>query len=320
MRGGYLLQEDIRAFENDFFGINNVEATYMDPQQRKLLEVVFECFESAGVPLEKLSGSNTGCYVGNFTIDYPIMQTRDIDGIHRYGMVGMGPTILSNRISHAFNLNGPSLVLDTACSSSMYALHVACSALETGDCDGAIVAAANLIQSIEQQYGVMKAGVLSKTSTCHTFDSSADGYGRADAIGALYLKRLSDAIRDGDPIRSVIRGTAVNANGKTQGITLPSAEHQEKVMRKAYAKAGLGLNDTTYVECHGTGTPVGDPIEVDAVSRVFKGTGARPLRIGSVKTSVGHSEAASALSSVIKVTMALENNYIPPTIGVANIK
>ncbi|KAK6513545.1 hypothetical protein TWF281_005168 [Arthrobotrys megalospora] len=319
MRGGYFLQDDIRDFENGFFGINNVEATYMDPQQRKILEVVYECFESAGAPIEKLSGSNTGCYVGNFTIDYPIMQTRDIDGMHRYGMVGMGSTILSNRISHAFNLNGPSMVLDTACSSSMYCLHAACTALEAGDCDGAIVAAANLVQSIEQQVGVMKAGVLSKTSTCHSFDASADGYGRADGVGALYLKRLSDAIRDGDPIRSVIRGSAVNANGKTQGITLPSAEHQEKVIRKAYAKAELSIDDTTYVECHGTGTPVGDPIEVDAVSRVFNRPSRRPLRIGSVKTNVGHSEAASAIASVIKVTMAMENNFIPPTIGISRI-
>ncbi|KAK6502749.1 hypothetical protein TWF481_007796 [Arthrobotrys musiformis] len=319
MRGGYFLQDDIRDFENGFFGINNVEATYMDPQQRKILEVVYECFESAGAPMEKLSGSNTGCYVGNFTIDYPIMQTRDIDGMHRYGMVGMGSTILSNRISHAFNLNGPSMVLDTACSSSMYCLHVACTALEAGDCDGAVVAASNLVQSIEQQVGVMKAGVLSKTSTCHSFDSSADGYGRADGVGALYLKRLSDAIRDGDPIRSVIRGSAVNANGKTQGITLPSAEYQERVIRKAYNKAGLKIDDTTYVECHGTGTPVGDPIEVDAVSRVFNRPGRMPLRIGSVKTNVGHSEAASAIASVIKVTMAMENNFIPPTIGVSRI-
>ncbi|KAK6359538.1 hypothetical protein TWF696_000692 [Orbilia brochopaga] len=319
MRGGYFLQEDIRAFENDFFGINNLEATYMDPQQRKLLEVVFECFETAGATLEKLSGSNTGCYVGNFTMDHTIMQMRGVDELHRYSKAGMGPTILSNRISHVFNLNGPSLVLDTACSSSMYCLHTACVALEMGDCDAAIVAAANLIQSADEQVALTKVGVLSKTSTCHTFDATADGYARADAVGALYLKRLSDAIRDGDPIRAVIRGTAVNANGKTQGITLPSADHQEKVIRKAYERAGLEFQKTTYVECHGTGTPVGDPIEVEAISRVFKGLNARPLRIGSVKTSVGHSEAASAISSVIKVVMALENNFIPPTIGVTKV-
>jgi acyl transferase domain-containing protein len=253
MRGGYFLQEDVRAFENGFFGINNVEATYMDPQQRKLLEVVYECFESAGVPLEKISGSNTGCYVGNFTIDFPVMQSRDVDELHRYTAIGGGSTILSNRISHAFNLTGPSFVLDTACSSSLYCLHTACAALEAGECDGAVVAAANLIQSIEQHASITKVGVLSQSSTCHTFDVTADGYGRADGVGALYLKRLSDAIRDGDPIRSVIRGTAVNSNGKTQGITLPSAIGQEAVIRKAYRKAGLDFGNTAYVECHGTG-------------------------------------------------------------------
>lgn len=167
-------------------------------------------------------------------------------------------TCLGNRVSHAFNLTGPSLVIDTACSSSLYCLHMACAALETRECDAAIVAGANLIQSAEQHIGTMKAGVLSATSTCHTFDASADGYGRGDGIGALYLKRLSDAVAAGDPIRALVRGTAINANGKTQGITLPSAAGQEAVIRKAYAKAGLGLADTAYVECHGTGTPVGD--------------------------------------------------------------
>lgn len=167
-------------------------------------------------------------------------------------------TVAGNRVSHAFNLTGPSLVVDTACSSSLYCLHLACTALERGECDAAIVASANLIQSVEQHLSTMKAGVLSATSQCHTFDTSADGYGRADGIGALYLKRLRDAVAAGDPIRAVIRGTAINANGKTQGITLPSAVAQEAVIRKAYAKAGLDLTDTSYVECHGTGTPVGD--------------------------------------------------------------
>ncbi|KAJ6260172.1 hypothetical protein Dda_4395 [Drechslerella dactyloides] len=318
MRGGYFLQEDIRNFENEFFGINNVEATYMDPQQRKLLEVVFECFESAGVTMESLVGSNTGCYVGSFTTDFQTMQFRDPENLHQYSMSGMGATILSNRISHAFNLNGPSVTLDSACSASMYCLDTACNALSMGDCDSAIVAAANLIQSFEQQTALVKVGVLSKTGACHTFDSSADGYGRADAVGALYLKRLSDAIRDGDPVRSIIRGTAVNSNGKTQGIALPSTEHQERVIRKAYAKAGLDTNETTYVECHGTGTPVGDPIEVDALHQAFKGSNA-PLRIGSVKTNIGHGGAASAISGLIKVTLALEHKFIPPSVGVTEI-
>lgn len=208
--GGYFIDEDIRSLENGFFGINNLEAIYMDPQQRKLLEVVYECFESAGAPLHTLSGANVGCYVANFTTDYVTMQSKDPEYFHRYSSTGMGATILANRISHVFNLLGPSLVLDTACSSSLYCLHIACAALAGDECDAAVVAGANLIQSPEMHLAAVKAGVISNTSTCHTFDVAADGYGRAEGVGALYLKRLSDAIRDNDPIRSIIRGTAIN--------------------------------------------------------------------------------------------------------------
>ncbi|KAJ8127949.1 hypothetical protein O1611_g5687 [Lasiodiplodia mahajangana] len=319
MKGGYFIQEDIREFDNSFFGINNLEATYMDPQQRKLLEVVFECLENAGVPLDQASGSNTGCYVGNFTFDFQVMQLKESDYLHHYSPTGFGTTILANRISHVFNLLGPSLVLDTACSSSLYCLHVACMALENYECDAAIVAGANLIQSAEQHIATMKAGVLSATSTCHTFDTSADGYGRADGVGALYVKRLRDAIADGDPIRSIIRGSAINANGRTSGISLPSADGQEAVIRKAMSRAGLTPDDITFVECHGTGTKVGDAIEVDALSRVFQRTEKNPLLIGAVKSNVGHSEAASGISSIIKTTFAMEKGQIPPTHGLKNI-
>lgn len=212
-----------------------------------------------------------------------------------------------------------SFVLDTACSSSLYGLHIACVALRNYECDAAVVAGANLIQSVEQHIGTMKAGVLSATSECHTFDISADGYGRGDGIGALYVKRLSDAIRDGDPIRSVVRGTAINANGKTAGISLPSAEGQEAVIRKAMANAGVGPDAIAYVECHGTGTKVGDAIEVDGLAQIFQRTPDHPLLIGAVKTNVGHSEAASGITSVIKTSMALERGQIPPTYGLKNI-
>ncbi|KAI0469310.1 reducing type I polyketide synthase 10 [Xylaria cf. heliscus] len=319
-KGGYFLKDDIREFDNSFFGINNLEATYMDPQQRKLLEVVFECLENAGIPLNRASGSNTGCYVGNFTVDFQVMQLRESDYMHHYSATGFGTTILANRISHVFNLLGPSLVLDTACSSSLYCLHVACMALENYECDAAIVAGANLIQSAEQHIATMKAGVLSPTSACHTFDSSADGYGRADGIGALYVKRLSDAIADGDPIRSVIRSSAVNANGRTSGISLPSADGQEMVIRKALNKAGLNPDSISYVEVHGTGTKVGDAIEVESLSRVFQRSPLQqPLIISAVKSNVGHSEAASGISSIIKTTMALERGLIPPTYGIKDI-
>ncbi|KAI1261843.1 reducing type I polyketide synthase 10 [Xylariaceae sp. FL1019] len=319
MEGGYFLDDSVREFENSFFGINNLEATFMDPQQRKLLEVVFECLENAGIPLEQASGSNTGCYVGNFTFDYMVMQMRDPDHLSRYSATGLGTTILSNRISHVFNLLGPSFVLDTACSSSLYCLHAACTALERGECDAAIVAGANLIQSVEQHMATMKAGVLSATSACHTFDSSADGYGRGEGIGALYVKRLADALRDGDSIRSIVRSSAVNANGHTAGISLPSAAGQTAVIKKAMKKGGVHPDDVTFVECHGTGTKVGDAIELDGLASVFKRQPHRPLYIGSVKSNIGHSEAASGIASVIKSTLALEHGRIPPTYGLKNI-
>ncbi|KAI8957749.1 putative polyketide synthase [Daldinia sp. FL1419] len=287
----------------------------MDPQQRKLLEVVFECFESAGVTPEELSGQNVGCYVGNFALDYSIMQHADIEQINRYTAIGSTPTLLANRISHVFDLKGPSFVADTGCSSSLYSLHSACVALDVRECNAAVVAGANLIQLPQQQALANKTGIISNSATCRTFDASADGYGRAEGVGALFLKRLKDAIRDGDPIRGVIRGTATNSNGRTPGVMQPSSEGQEKVMRQAYARAGLSVHDTDYVEAHGTGTAVGDPIEVDAISRVFSRDVRRPVLIGSVKTNLGHSEAASGLTSVIKVILAMENRIIPPTIN-----
>ncbi|RYP33985.1 hypothetical protein DL767_004506 [Monosporascus sp. MG133] len=291
MTGGYFIQEDIRAFDNEFFGINNLEATYMDPQQRKLLEVAFECFESAGESFIKQYKP----HILHISLVYVTFA--------RFSLRG----------------DSPSLVLDTACSSTLYCLHVACAALEAGECEAALVAGANLVQSPEQHMSIMKAGVLSPTSTCHTFDASADGYGRADGVGALYLKRLKDAIRDGDPIRSVIRATAVNHNGRTQGITLPSANGQEAVILKAYEKCGLSPRETAYVECHGTGTPVGDPIEIEAISRLMKRSSTDPLLIGGVKPNLGHSEAASGITSIIKASLMLEKNFILPTIGVTKV-
>lgn len=191
--------------------------------------------------------------------------------------------------------------------------------MKAGDCDSAIVAAANLIMSPELHIGAAKSGVLSPTGACHTFDVSADGYGRAEGVNAIYVKRLSAALRDGNPIRAVIRGSAVNASGQTPGISLPNGKMQEVVMRKAYKAAGLDFAGTDYVECHGTGTPVGDPIEVDAVGRCFSPREGPPLLIGSVKTNVGHSEGASGLTSILKVIKAFENGQIPPTYGVKTL-
>ncbi|CAH0054521.1 unnamed protein product [Clonostachys solani] len=319
--GGYFLSEDIRNFDNSFFGINNREASGMDPQQRKLLEVVFECLESAGTTLDDVSGANVGCYVASFVPDFIANQAKDIESLTRYTQTGLGTTLLANRISHIFNLKGPSSVIDTACSSSLYALHAASSALLAGEIDAAVVAGVNIIQSPEMHVCISQAGVLSPTSTCHTFDESADGYGRADGVNAIFIKRLDDAVRDGDPIQSVIRSVAVNSNGRTPGITQPSIDGQEAVINKSYSRAGLSPSETYYVEAHGTGTGIGDPMEVEAISRVFQKDDGRshPVRVGSVKTNLGHSEAASGLTSIIKATLALQKGEVPATVGVKKL-
>lgn len=183
----------------------------MDPTQRKLLETVYEAFEASGTPLEKVAGSRTGCFVGNFNRDHSIMQYRDTEFPEPYAVTGGGDAILSNRVNYVFNLKGPSLTVDTACSSSLYALHLACSAIHNNECDGAVVAGANLILTPDTQIFSSALGAVSPTSRCHTFDAAADGYARADGIGALYIKKLTSAVVDRDPIRAIIRGTAVNS-------------------------------------------------------------------------------------------------------------
>ncbi|KAJ4413900.1 Type I Iterative PKS [Gnomoniopsis sp. IMI 355080] len=338
--GGCFLKSDVRNFDASFFGIHPKEVLTLDPAQRKFLEVVFEAFESAGVPLAKLSGSNTGTFVGNFNYDHQLMHYRDPENALPYSVTGSGITILSNRINYVFDLKGPSMTLDTACSSSLYALHLACAAIQSGDCDAAIVGGTNLILTPECQIFSSVLGAVSPTSVCHTFDSrdlscvllasalivhvrtSADGYARADGIGALYIKRLSSAVADGDPIRAVIRGTAFNANGRTGGITHPSHDGQEMCIRRAYERAGgLDISLTGYFECHGTGTPVGDPIEVSALASIFAEdrSSATPLLIGSIKSNMGHSEPASGICGVMKAVLAIERGVIPPTIGIQNL-
>ncbi|KAI0427216.1 hypothetical protein F5Y09DRAFT_316941 [Xylaria sp. FL1042] len=320
--GGFLVDGDPRLFDHAFFGITGREAETLDPSQRKLLEVVYEAFENAGETWASVAGSNTGVFVGNFALDHWVIQARDWDYPKPHSTTGASPSILANRISHVFDLRGPSFTLDTACSSSMYAVHLAVSAIRNGDCDSAIVAASNWIADPSLQIAVDKLGALSPTSRCHTFDASADGYARGEGFAALYLKRLPAALASGSPIRAVIRGTAVNANGQAGGITRPSAVGQEAVIRKAYANAGLPFFDTTYFECHGTGTPVGDPIELAAVRQVFASNripghdNSRPLFVGSVKTNMGHAEGASALAAIMKVVLSLEAGEIPPSIGV----
>ncbi|KAH8653815.1 hypothetical protein BX600DRAFT_527092 [Xylariales sp. PMI_506] len=323
-RGGFLVHEDARLFDPSFFGITNREVETLDPSQRKLLEVVYEAFENAGETWESISGSRTGVFIGNFAFDHLLIQARDWESPRPYAATGADTSILANRISYIFNLHGPSLATNTACSSSMYALYMAVRAIRNGDCDGAIVAAANWISDPSMQIVLDKLGALSPTSRCHTFDASADGYARGEGYAALYLKRSSAAILHGLPIRAMIRGVAVNANGRTGGITRPSALGQEDVIRQAYKDAGdLPFAETAFFECHGTGTQAGDPLEVAAIGSVFAASRSDApeewLRIGSIKPNLGHTEGASAIASIMKIILSLEAGQIPPTYGIRNL-
>lgn len=260
-------------------------------------------------------------FAASFTADFQQMSFKEPSFRHAFAATGVDPGIISNRISHAFNLKGPSIVVNTACSSSVYAVHNACNALRNKECQAAVVCGVNLILTVDQHMNTAKLGVLSPTSTCHTFDESADGYGRAEGAGAVYLKRLSDAIRDGDPIRAVIRSSATNNNGKVPavGITHPNRDGQVEVIRHAYHRGGsLDPRLTGFFECHGTGTAIGDPLEVHAVSLAMNDQRSqeKPLLVGAVKTNIGHSEAASGLSAVIKAVLMAERGVIPPTRGI----
>ncbi|KAI0544083.1 reducing type I polyketide synthase [Xylaria curta] len=320
--GGYFIDEDLTQFDPTIFQISAIEALYMDPQQRKLLEVVYEAFESSGTTLQRAASQRAGCFIGAFSLDYQRMAMKEPDFRHMLTAVGTDQGLVSARLSHAFNLKGPSLMVNTACSSSMYALNLACSSLRAGECDTAIVGGVNLIMTVNQQMNTARMGVMSPTNQCHAFDEAADGYGRADGVGALYIKPLSAAIRDGDPIRAIIRATAIGGNGRDHdGITHPSVNGQAEVISLAYKLGHISPEDTFYVECHGTGTPVGDPIEVEAIQQALGRFRSKdePILIGSVKPNIGHSEAASSMGTLIKVILALENGVIPPTAGLVRL-
>ncbi|KAJ5238512.1 polyketide synthase [Penicillium chermesinum] len=325
--GGMFIEDiDPKVFDAGFFGISGADALAMDPQQRQLLEVVYECIENSGTPMERLHGAPIACFVGSYGVDYGDMQARDPEDRVPGVTIGVGRAILSNRISHFFNFKGPSMTIDTACSGSLVGVDVACRYLHTGEANGAVIAGANLYLSPEHNTdsGAMK-GASSLTGKCHTFDVKADGYIKGEAINAVYLKRLKDAVWDGDPIRAVIRGTATNSDGRTPGIASPSAEAQASAIRAAYANAGISdLNHTGYLECHGTGTQAGDPQEVRALSTVFSPSriNDQPLIIGSIKSNIGHSEPAAGISGLIKAVLAIEHGVIPgnPTFVTPNPK
>jgi epothilone polyketide synthase D len=306
--GGFV--EGVEQFDARFFGIAPREAVSMDPQQRMLLEVTWEALERAGIPPARLTGSLSGVFVGISTNDYSQLLT-DIDA---YTGTGSALSVAAGRLSYVLGLQGPSMALDTACSSSLVAVHQACQSLRLGECDLALAGAVNLVWNPEGMVYFTKLGVMAADGRCKTFDARADGYVRSEGCGMVVLKRLSDALRDGDPVLAVVRGSAVNQDGRSSGLTAPNGPAQEAVIRTALARAGVDPSAIGYAEAHGTGTPLGDPIEIQALAAALgQGRGTdRPLFVGSVKTNMGHLEAASGMAGLLKTVLALQHGEIPP--------
>lgn len=311
-----ILSQDIREFDPGFFGITPREAAVLDPQQRLLLESSWEALEDAGVPPSSLSGSRTGVFVGGFMTDNLIIHSSpdNRERIQSQSATASTLTMLSNRLSYFYDLRGPSVSMDTACSSSLVALHQACQSLWSGESEAALVGGANAILLPETQITMAKGRFLSPRGRCHAFSDQADGYVRSEGAVVLVLKPLSAARRDGNPVHAVVLGSAVNQDGQTHGITVPNGDAQVAVMREAYLRAGVDPQRVVYVEAHGTGTPVGDPVEARAIGTVVgagRGVGER-CRMGSVKTNLGHLEAAAGVTGVLKAVLTLKHGLVPP--------
>jgi acyl transferase domain-containing protein/NADPH:quinone reductase-like Zn-dependent oxidoreductase/SAM-dependent methyltransferase/NADP-dependent 3-hydroxy acid dehydrogenase YdfG/acyl carrier protein len=312
--GGFL--SDIAGFDAGFFGISPREASCIDPQQRLLLEMAVEAFDDAGIDVANLSGSDTAVYVGVSGSDYFNFQHLNTDSINAYTNAGGALSIVANRISYMFDLRGPSMAIDTACSSSLVALHQACHSLRNGESQMALTAGVNILLSPYPFIGFSKASMLSRQGRCHSFAEAADGYVRAEGGGLVVLKRLSDAIANGDRIHAIIDATGVNSDGRTVGLSLPSADAQEALLRQVYERGGVDPADLVYFEAHGTGTVAGDPIECRAIGRALGMARPvdSPLPIGSVKSNVGHLEPASGMAGLLKAILILRHREIPASL------
>ncbi|GKZ95652.1 type I Iterative Polyketide synthase (PKS) [Aspergillus niger] len=315
-RRGYFLEDDYigNADLNFFPAIPGFEMDELDPQQTLLMEVIWECMENAGQT--GWNGKDIGCYVGVFGEDWHELTAKETLSTPRVHAFANGGFTLSNRVSYQFDLKGPSATIMTACSSSLTALHEACQALHEGSCSSAIVAGTNMILTPTMTISMSDGGVLSPDGYCKAFDARANGYGRGEAVNAIYIKPLGRAMADGDNIRAVIKATAANYDGKSARIFAPDIKSQERLIRKAYQNAQiLDPSETGFIECHGTGTRIGDVVETTAIARVF---GSRGMYIGSVKTNFGHGEGASGLTGVIKAILSLERRIIPPNMHFAH--
>lgn len=311
--------DDISGFDASFFGISATEARQLDPQQRIALEVAWEALEHAGIPATSLAGTDTGVFIGVGTDDYGRRLLEDLPGVEAWTGIGSSLCGVPNRISYTLDLRGPSLAVDTACSSSLVAVHQACASLRSGEVPVALAGGVMLMAGPGLTTVLDLAGAISADGRSKAFDDAADGYGRGEGCGIVVLKRLSDALRDGDRVLALIRGSAVHQDGRTDGIMAPSPTAQAHLLRKAYEAAGVAPHEVDYVEAHGTGTRVGDPIEATALSEVVgdRPEGRRPCLIGSVKTNIGHCEAAAGIAGLIKTVLAMERGVIPPTLSVS---
>jgi acyl transferase domain-containing protein/NADPH:quinone reductase-like Zn-dependent oxidoreductase/acyl carrier protein len=313
--GGFL--DGIDGFDPEFFGISPREAVWIEPQQRLMLETVWEGLERAGYAPSALRGSRTGIFAGVAANEYAhLLSAESIDKIEPYFITGNALNAISGRVAFALGFEGPAVAVDTACSSSLVAVHQACQALHSGDCDLALAGGVNVLLSPVTIVAASRARMLSPVGRCKTFDASADGYVRSEGCGILVLKRLSDAVRDGDRVAAVIPGSAVNQDGASSGLTVPNGGAQQRLIATALARAGLAGGDVDYLEAHGTGTPLGDPIEVQAAGAVYGAArdSDRPLLMGSVKTNIGHTESASGAAGLIKVVLSLQHGVLPQSL------
>lgn len=315
--GGFV--DDIQLFDPAYFNISPREADHMDPQQRMLLMTVVEALEAAGIPLPELSGRQAGVYVGihSMSNDYFWLQGANWDLIDTYTCTGVAHSIVANRISYCLDLRGPSLTVDTACSSSLVAIHLACQALRAGECDLAVAGGVNLIIAPETSVSFSKFNFLAPDGRCKVFDERADGFVRGEGCGVIVLKRLSQAEKDHDPILAVIRGSAVNQDGASNGLTAPSGAGQEAVIDAALSNGSVDPEEISFIETHGTGTSLGDPIEIEAIDNVYgsiNDSSASTCFLGAVKSNIGHLEAAAGVAGVIKTIMCMRHRTIPPNI------
>ncbi len=310
--GGFV--ENLEKFDARFWGITPREAMRMDPQQRWLLEVAWEAIEDAGVAPASLRGSKVGVFVGVSTQDYSGIQGVDISQTDAHTNSGITLSIASNRISYLLDLKGPSLSVDTACSSSLVGVSIACRQIWAGECDAALAGGVNVMCAPHATVGFSKASMLSPDGQCFAFDARANGYVRGEGAGMVYFKRLSQALQDNDRIYAVIRASVMNQDGHTSSMTVPGAEAQAAMLRRAYSEAGIPPENVVYMEAHGTGTPVGDPIELSALGRVLSEgrDDDQPCLIGSVKSNIGHLEAGSGIAGLIKAALVLHKNQVPP--------